>query len=208
MEAKAETSKPTAQEKPKRHLRNLLLETGFQLRWVLRVVVATSLIVTVMGFFLYQTVGNATDQLLAQQLDDPMLTREGFDAFVKQAKYDKGITLFKIAGGLISLVVLLGGLTIVYTHKIAGPIHKLKMIFATIDGENLQFTAKLRKSDEFQDTYIDFESMLRRVREARQDEIHKLENIRTLLNNGEDPDKLVKLVDNMLQHFKRSVKAD
>ena len=44
----------------KRHVRNFLLDKRFQMRWVLRVVLAVSVVVVVMGYFLYGTVADAT----------------------------------------------------------------------------------------------------------------------------------------------------
>lgn len=207
MEAKTARDNPTQQEKPKRHIRNLLLDKQFQMRWVLRVVITVALIVTVMGFFLYQTVGNATDQMLAQQLADPMLTKEAFDAFVERSVYDKNITLLKIAGGLCSLVVLLGGLTIIYTHKIAGPLHRMRRLCTTIDGKSLQLFVKLRKSDDIQEAFIEFDNMLRRLREARQEDINRLEEIQTLLQRGDNQDLAVKKLDEFVTYFKDSVKV-
>ena len=208
METKAQTETSPKQEKPKRHLRNLLLDTRFQLRWVLRVVIATSIIMAVMGFFLYRTVGQATDQMLAQQLADPTLTTEGFEAFVKQSEYDKRVTLFTIVGSLVTLVLLLGGLTIVYTHKIAGPIYKMRKLFSTIDGKNLQMWAKLRNDDELQEAFIDFDNMLRRLRESRQDDISDLEKIRALVDKNEPSENLLESLDQLIARFDDSLKMD
>lgn len=206
MANQVETRTSPERQKPKRHLRNLLLDKRFQLRWVLRVVIATSIIMTVMGFFLYRTVEHATDQMLAQQLADPMLTKEGFEAFVKQADYDKSITIFTIAAGLFSLVLLLGGLTIVYTHKIAGPIYKMRKLFATIDGKNLQLWGKLRNDDELQEVFVDFDDMLRRLRESRQDDTADLEKIRALVDKNEHSAKVLESLDQLIARFKDSVK--
>ncbi len=54
----------------KRRFRNYLLDSRFQLRWVLRVTLATTVIVAAMGYFLYGTVSDASDQILAQKLGD------------------------------------------------------------------------------------------------------------------------------------------
>ncbi|MCP4604301.1 MAG: hypothetical protein GY847_27900 [Proteobacteria bacterium] len=195
-------------EQPKRHLRNFLLDKRFQLRWVLRIVFATSIVVAVMGYFLYQTVGDATDQILAQKLGDPMLTEEAQNAFIKQAAEDKRETLMKLVAGLVLLVVVLGGLTIVSTHKIAGPVYKMRKLFGSIDGHNLQLWAKLRRADELQEAFIDFDNMLRRIREHRRKDTEELESIRSLIAQGKANEQTLKQIDDLITQYRDSVKMD
>ncbi len=208
MESTADMSQPNGQAKPKRHMRNFLLDKRFQLRWVLRVVLAASFIVAVMGYFLYRTVGEATDQMLAQKLGDPTLTQEAVEAYISQAEKDKKEVAKGLIGGLVFLVMLLGVLTIVATHKIAGPVYKMRRLFSTIDGRNLQLWAKLRKADELQEAFIDFDNMLRRIREHRQEDTQKLEAIFALLAEGKDNGQALKQLEEIIARFRASVKMD
>lgn len=208
MDATAGTNEHPGQPKGKRKIRNFLLDKRFQLRWALAVVFATALIVAVMGYFLYRTVGDSTDQILVQKLADPILTKEAVNAFFIQAESDKRSTILILLSGLVSLVLLLGGLTIIYTHKIAGPVYKLRKILASIDGKNLQLFARLRHADELQEVFVDFDNMFRRIREQRRDDIKELEAIRALVEKGADSEQALKKLDGLLKMYRSSVAMD
>lgn len=192
----------------KRHLRNLLLDKKFQLRWVLKVAAATSVVVAAMGVFLYRTVVEATDLILTEKLGDPSLTEEAVNAFVAQAEADKVVTMLTLVTGLAFLVLLLAGLTIIWTHKIAGPAYKLRQIFKSIDGDHLQLRAKLRKADELQQTFVEFDDMLRRLREDRRRDIDALESLKEAIEGCEGCGSAVQRVDELLIRFKSSVRMD
>ena len=206
MEPTADMSEPAGDAKPKRHIRNYLLDKHFQLRWVLRVVFVASIIVAVMGYFLYRTVGDATEQMLAQKLGDPILTKDAQEAYILQAGKDKREVVMGLVGGLVLLVVLLGVLTIVATHKIAGPVYKMRRLFSSIDGHNLQLWAKLRRADDLQEAFLDFDNMLRRIREHRQEDTEKLEAIRALLAEGKDDGQILRQLEEIIASFHASVK--
>ncbi|MDJ0766045.1 MAG: hypothetical protein QNJ97_23875 [Myxococcota bacterium] len=208
MEARARSSTQPNGTPSKRHLRNLLLDRRFQLRWALRVVLATALIVSIMGYFLYRTITDATQQLLAQKLGDPVLTEAAIDAFIKQADYDKFVTLSILIAGLVSLVLLLGGLTIIYTHKIAGPVYKMRQILASIRGDRLQLWAKLRRADELQEIFVDFDNMLRRLREQRRSDTAILKEIRARITAGDTEEKILDPLDKLIETYKKSVRMD
>lgn len=194
----------------KRSMKNLLLDRKFQLGWVVRVVVSTTLIVSVMGYFLYNTVADANDQMLAQQLEDMTITPEAAKAFIKETQKEKSYTLFLLIGGLFSLVAVLGVFTVFSTHKIAGPAYKLRRLFSSIDGDHLQLWAKLRKADELQETFVEFDEMLRRIREDRRRDLAILEEIRTELSSvdADERDRAVEKIEQFINRYKDSVKMD
>ena len=192
----------------KRKIRNFLLDKKFQLRWALAVVLATAAIVAGMGYFLFRTIGDSTDQILVQKLADPVLTKEAVDAFFRQAESDKRTTFVILAAGLLSLVLLLGGLTIIYTHKIAGPVYKLRKLLSSIDGTRLQVFAKLRQDDELQEVFADFANMFRRMRERRREDIKGLEAVRSIVEKGGDAHEAVDRLDSLLKTYRASVEMD
>ncbi len=189
------TVETTQGDQKKRLVRNFLLDSRFQLRWAFRAVLAITLIVAVMGFFLYRTVSDASDQLITQKAGEPGLTNEAFEEFQAQAAEDKTVTLGILIGGLVSLVLLIGGLTIIYTHKIAGPVYKIRKLLNSIDGNNLQLWAKLRRDDELQQVFVDIDSMLRRIRQQRRKDIEVLEGAREECGDTEKASQLNQLID-------------
>jgi hypothetical protein len=204
IQAKQETEKKPA----KRQIKNYLLDRQFQLRWVLRATTVIILVVTVMGYFLYRTVADASDQLLLQQADNPHLTNEAFQAFHSQNDKDKTTTLWILTGWLVSLVALLSLATIVLTHKSAGPLYKMRRLFSTIDGEHLQLWARLRRGDELKSVFSEFDAMLLRLREHRHRDIDELEKIREIVAQGENIEEGLKRLDNLVERYRNSVKMD
>jgi hypothetical protein len=191
----------------KRRVKNYLLDKGFQLGWVARVAVATTAIVAAMGWFLYRTVANATDQLLASKLADMDLTEAAVRAFIEQAELDKIATLLMLSCGLFLLVLLLSLVTIIVTHKVAGPVYKMRKLLAGIDGEHLQLWAKLRKGDELQDAFREIDEMLRRLRESRQGDIEEIEAARAeLLEPGGA--SAAERLDRLVARYRASVRMD
>jgi len=192
----------------KRRMKNYLIDRGFQLGWVIRAVVAATAIVSVMGWFLYRTVVAATDQMLADKLADVDLTEAAVRAFIEQAARDKTATLLMLVGGLLLLVLLLSLLTIVVTHKVAGPLYKMKKLLAGIDGGNLQLWARLRKGDELQDAFREIDEMLRRLREARLKDIEDLEAARADIGAADGTRRAAERLQRMVERYRDSVKMD
>lgn len=200
-QAKGITDRSTA----KRHIKNYLLDKRFQLRWVLRIVIATIIIVAIMGYLLYQTVADATDQILAQKLGDLSLTRTALDAFLQQNARDKAQAFWMLGGGLAGLVLLLAAVTIVLTHRIAGPVYKMRKLFATIDGDHLRLSGRLRKSDELQDAFSDFEKMIKRIRDHRRADIETLVSLRDFSKEGVDSKEVAKRLNDLIVRYQKSV---
>jgi nitrogen fixation/metabolism regulation signal transduction histidine kinase len=192
----------------KRRIRNLLIDSRFQLRWVVRVIFIITVIVFVMGYFLYLTVAEATDQMLAQKLGDLNLTEASIQAFVRQAEVDKSVTIYKLVAWLVTLAVFVSGATIVLTHKVAGPVYKMRTIFRSISDENLHLSARLRKGDELKEAFEDFDDMLRRMRDQRRTDLESLQKIRDRIAAQKDAKPELSEIDALIEKYRRSVQPD
>jgi methyl-accepting chemotaxis protein len=82
----------------------------------------------------------------------------------------------------LSLLVLGIGLAgIVVTHKVAGPIFKMKRLLSHVGDGHLRIRERLRKGDELHHFFSTFERMVDSLRQRQQEEINKLdEAIRSL----------------------------
>jgi sensor histidine kinase YesM len=78
---------------------------------------------------------------------------------------------------LVVFLVVLAGIWVYLTHKIAGPVFKLKLLFSKIDGSNLCLAGRLRKGDELQEAFVAFADMLERLRNDRRSRAEKLARI-------------------------------
>jgi nitrogen fixation/metabolism regulation signal transduction histidine kinase len=83
---------------------------------------------------------------------------------------------------VLSLLVLGIGLAgIVVTHKVAGPIFKMKRLLSHVGDGHLRIRERLRKGDELHHFFSTFERMVDSLRQRQQEEINKLdEAIRSL----------------------------
>lgn len=190
----------------KRSIRNLLIDKKFQLKWVWRTVISAALIVAVLGYFLFRTVSSATDQLVIQKLGDPALTAEATEAFRAAAKQDKAQTALQLIGGLALIVLLIAVLTIYSTHKIAGPAYKIRMLCMGIDGDHLQVRSKLRKADELQETFVEFDEMLRRLRDHRREDLEVLENALSALAKTGSPNPIATQFEELVKRHQDSIR--
>ena len=78
---------------------------------------------------------------------------------------------------LVALIAIFLGLVvvgIVVTHKVVGPIYRMKMLIGKIDGDHLLLQGKLRKGDELQDLFEEVQHMLDRLREHQSSEVAAL----------------------------------
>jgi hypothetical protein len=79
-----------------------------------------------------------------------------------------------IVGVMMLLVVAFGMLGIYFTHKVAGPIYKMKMLLGQVGDGKLNFQGKLRKGDELQDFFETFATMVEKVKNRQAREVDAL----------------------------------
>jgi nitrogen fixation/metabolism regulation signal transduction histidine kinase len=85
--------------------------------------------------------------------------------------------LWGLVAVLALLVVGIGLAGIVFTHKIAGPIFKMKRLLREVGEGKLVLREKLRKGDELQHFFEAFEKMVEDMRRHQQGEIAKVDEI-------------------------------
>ncbi len=83
--------------------------------------------------------------------------------------------MLSLIAGLTLLVVLIGLLGIYFTHKVVGPIYKMKMLLRQVGDGKLNFQGKLRKGDELQDFFEVFAAMVEKLKARQASEVEELE---------------------------------
>lgn len=86
-------------------------------------------------------------------------------------------TTWALVGALTVFLLVLAVFWVYLTHKIAGPVFKLKLLFSKVTGDNLHIAGRLRKGDELQDAFISFQQMIERLREDRREKAEKLAEV-------------------------------
>ena len=83
--------------------------------------------------------------------------------------------LVALVGGMTLMVVLIGLLGIYFTHKVAGPIYKMKRLLKQVGQGNLKVEARLRKGDELQDFFDAFTQMVAGLREMEKKQLAQVD---------------------------------
>ena len=99
-----------------------------------------------------------------------------------------------LAVTLTLLVVLVGLLGVYVTHKVAGPIHRMRALFKEVgDGQFSPFVP-LRKGDELQEFFSEFSEMVQRLRDRQKKELDRLDTAITHAESaGADTDSVAEL---------------
>jgi hypothetical protein len=189
----------------KRSIKNYLIDSHFQLKYTGMILVVAIVISAVLGIFLWQTSGEVVQesQKVVEQSkkvsdvvkmsikDDPVYggNPDLADAFNSAAAEQDGkilsqqaglvrqqhMMLYALVGALAVMVFLIGVLGIYFTHKVAGPIYKMKLLLRQVSDGKLNMGARLRKGDELQDFFDVFAKMVESLRERQRLEVEQLD---------------------------------
>lgn len=158
---------------PKRRFRNYLLDSRFQLRYTGMVVVVTFIIASFLGWIAYQQSKGQTEMMTIGMMDDAV-DAGAMELIQAEAEaYDRQF-LLSIIGGIAILVLSLGATGILVTHRIVGPAFKMKSLFRDVADGHLRIRGGLRKGDELQDVFLEFERMINKLRDGKRSEIDLL----------------------------------
>lgn len=108
---------------------------------------------------------------------------------------------------LALLVVLMGLAGIVFTHKVAGPIFKMKRLLRQVGEGQLVVRERLRKGDELQHFFETFEKMVDDLRSRQEAEIMKLDRIVEKLEAGGAPEDGVALLKELRREMRQQIEA-
>jgi nitrogen fixation/metabolism regulation signal transduction histidine kinase len=93
--------------------------------------------------------------------------------------------IYSLVGGLALMVALIGLLGIYFTHKVAGPVFKMKRLLKEVGRGNLRVEARLRKGDELQDFFDAFTEMVKGLRDFERKQLTELEGALAALDRGD-----------------------
>ncbi|MBI5481342.1 MAG: hypothetical protein HY906_20960 [Deltaproteobacteria bacterium] len=116
-----------------------------------------------------------TDQQIKTQLAAVAKQQDALAPQHAAVVRQQGAMRWSIIGALLVLVVAIGLLGIYVTHKVAGPIHKMKGLLKQVGDGKLVFEAHLRKGDELQDFFEAFSSMADSLRTRQEQAVTGLE---------------------------------
>ncbi|HEX4405249.1 MAG TPA: hypothetical protein VH560_10505 [Polyangia bacterium] len=167
----------------KRKVRNYLLDVGLQLRYTATIVVVAIFLTAGLGFKMYQATRDVSKVILWTSLVDPSSASELQSQFANSDK----VVLWGIVGFGVVLVLSIGAVGILITHKVAGPLYKIASIFGRVRDNRLgPAPANLRKGDELQEFYGQFREMHISLRARAEDDVRILGNVVAVLETAPD----------------------
>jgi nitrogen fixation/metabolism regulation signal transduction histidine kinase len=98
------------------------------------------------------------------------------------------VLIYSLVGGLALMVLLIGLFGIYFTHKVAGPIYKMKRLLAQVGKGSLTVQARLRKGDELQDFFDVFSQMVASLRSFEQKQLDDIEVAIAAVDGGKKDD--------------------
>ncbi|HXK19550.1 MAG TPA: HAMP domain-containing protein [Polyangiaceae bacterium] len=129
-----------------------------------------------------------------ERLNNQQTALENQAAGLKQQAQDilgSQHTMFiTLTSALTLLVVIIGVAGILVTHKVAGPIFKMKRQIRDVGEGHLRIPNKLRKGDELVEFFGAFETMVINLRSRQQGEIDKLDQAIKTLEPKAEPGEL------------------
>jgi hypothetical protein len=155
----------------KRKVRNYLLDVGLQLRYTATIVIVAVFLTAGLGYKMWQATRDVSTVILMTGLVDPA------SAEVLQSQFSNSdrVVLWGIVGFGVVLVLSIGAVGILITHKVAGPLYKMATYFGRVKENRLGPAPKsLRKGDELQDFYVAFRDMHQAIRERTEEDVRVL----------------------------------
>jgi methyl-accepting chemotaxis protein len=217
----------------KRSVRNLLIDSRFQLKYTGLLVLAALVVSVLLGGFLYVTSRDVvvegakvveeskkvSDVVMMNIKDNYAQYPELASAFTEDAsKSDQKIVdqqkalvrqqqkmLAALVGALALLVLIIGMCGIWFTHKIAGPVYKMKMLLRQVGDGKLVFQGSLRKGDELQDFFEAFSSMVDKLRDRQAKEVAELEMALKMAGEAGASKESLARVERVRDEMKRAI---
>jgi signal transduction histidine kinase len=112
-----------------------------------------------------------------------------------------------IVSALFLLVVGVGLAGVVVTHKVAGPVYKMKRLLGELAKGHFRVVARLRKGDELQYFFDAFNEAAEQLSRRQEDEIAQIGAVITILGDAAPGDaESVALAKEQLQALRDSMR--
>lgn len=134
----------------------------------------------------FQADARKQDEVLQKQQDDLEAQAAALKRRSSEIAERQRTAALALVGVLALLVVFIGLAGIFVTHKVAGPIHKMKRQIREVGEGSLKIPGKLRKGDELVDFFDTFSDMVKSLRERQKAEVDLLETALTRIESKVD----------------------
>ncbi len=169
----------------RRHLRNYLLDRQFQLRFTIVIVLIAGVLTAGLGYFWYDEMRTTSRVVEVKAL----ATMSDADvAKVKADLHSKDMIRLGILGAFgVAIAVVLAVFSIIFTHRVAGPLFKISRHHEDITRDNLKEMWDLRKGDQLQEFWAIFKEMHTALRKRQKADIEVLDRAMVALAGDGSP---------------------
>ena len=167
-----------------RQIRNYLLDRKVQLRVALIMVALTTALTAALGWAWYTEIRTASSVIQINAI--AALGPETAQSLEAELKVHDQRRLLVLVGFALLLALLVVAYGIVMTHKIAGPLFKIKRHMGDIEHGRLYKLWGLRKGDQLKDFFAAFESMHGALRARVEADIELLNRLVAAIERGGD----------------------
>lgn len=168
----------TSDRQHRRLYRNYLIKRRFQLKWVSAILAASLGVFVVLSLYIYFDEKHRTDSNVALAIElghDPEIASV---AAADSEDADRAMLWILLTIGT-GMIVLLAGLGIRLTHRVAGPVYALGMFMEQVRAGDWRRPRSFRKDDEFQELAESFQELVETLRENEASKIEQLETIQS-----------------------------
>jgi len=143
----------------------------------------------------FTTDAKKQDQRLQEQEAQLVAQAESLKSESSSLKAFQSRMMLTLVGVMLLLVVGIFVAGVMVTHKVAGPIFKMKRMIRDVGEGRLRIPGKLRKGDELVHFFDAFDVMVRSLRARQENEIAMLESAIAQLDGKADAAALKPLLD-------------
>jgi nitrogen fixation/metabolism regulation signal transduction histidine kinase len=210
----------------KRSLRNLLIDSRFQLKYAGFLVLVAVVISGIMGAVLYTTTRAMVEESAKVVEESARVSEESrkvseisrmnvgelasdspelLAVFTREADahdraiaeqqrviaedqamliHRQSVVIESLTIGLALMVLTIGLLGIYFTHKVAGPVFKMKRLLKQVGKGSLRVEARLRRGDELQDFFDAFTHMVAGLRDMEKRQLDEVDATLDAIERG------------------------
>ncbi len=166
---------PEAPSQRNRKVKNLLINRRFQLKWVSLILLLTLALFGSLGGYIWEHERHSSDAIIngLSTLYDAEEVAVMKDLFVAS---DSDV-LYALMGSGAMLIVLLAGVGLVLTHKMAGPVYALRHSMDRVSEGKLYGVRGVRDGDEFQELASSWLSVVETLKSKEETEVEQIDEI-------------------------------
>jgi hypothetical protein len=163
-----------------RSWKNYLLDDRYQLNFTLFMVVVTALTVTTLALFIKREVRKATTIAISDvqaKVGEGLVTEEDANRTVARLEERRRLVSYLLVGMDVFLVIGLTAYGIRMTHKVAGPLQKVKSYLEKVKRGRFDRVYSLRKGDQLVGFYEQFKEAHEALRRREEVDVERLREL-------------------------------